>query len=440
MPTQTRNSFILFGITLVIIGLAVYLVGFTASSAEKSKPETFQITLETVNEIEPVPDKDRFGFEKEVYSYEEHRIKKNESLYIILRRYDVSPQEIYQISQASSGIANLNRMITGQRYRIYFKDDQPVSFVWQPELTRYVTVDWSKDFSINTGEIPVRFVTKEASGVIRSSLYESIVGQGHSPYLGSELAGVFAWQVDFFALRNGDHFKVIYEERYAGDEFVGIGDVKAAEFQHHGQMHRAFFLNHDERRGYFDENGNSLEKELLKAPFRYSQRISSSFSRNRFHPILRENRPHYGTDYAAPTGTPVLSVGEGIVIEAQRRGGNGNIVQIRHNGSYRTAYLHLNGFAPGIRKGVEVEQGQVIGYVGQTGLATGPHLCYRMYVNDRPINSVSADLPASESLDDDLMPELQRVIDRYRDLLDELQLIEKVAGLESNSNAGQLGL
>lgn len=440
MPTQTRNSFILFGITLSIIGLAAYLVGFTASSTEKSKPETFQITLETVNEIEPVPAKDQFGFEKEMYSYEEHRIKKNESLYIILRRYDVSPKKIYQISQVSSGVANLSRMITGQRYRIYFKDDQPVSFVWQPELTHYVTVDWSDDFSISTGEIPVRFVTKEASGVIRSSLYESIVGQGHSPYLGSELAAVFAWQVDFFALRNGDHFKVIYEERYAGDEFVGIGDVKAAEFQHHGQMHRAFFLDHNERRGYFDENGNSLEKDLLKAPFRYSQRISSSFSRNRFHPILRENRPHYGTDYAAPTGTPVLSVGEGVVIEAQRRGGNGNIVQIRHNGSYRTAYLHLNGFAPGIRKGVEVEQGQVIGYVGQTGLATGPHLCYRMYVNDRPINSVSADLPASESLDDDLMPELQRVIERYRDLLDELQLIEKVAGLESDSNATQPGL
>jgi len=263
------------------------------------------------------------------------------------------------------------------------------------------------------------------------------VGQGHSPYLGAELAAVFAWQVDFFSLRSGDHFKVIYEERYAGDEFVGIGDVKAAEFQHRGQTHRAFFLNSDERRGYFDENGNSLEKELLKAPFRYSQRISSSFSRSRFHPILRERRPHYGTDYAAPTGTPILAVGDGIVTEAQRRGGNGNIVQIRHNGSYRTAYLHLNGFAPGIRKGVQVEQGQVIGYVGQTGLATGPHLCYRMYVNDRPINSVTADLPASESLDESLMPELDRTINRYRGLLDNLQLIEKVAGIENVNKTEQ---
>ena len=437
MPMQTRNPLILIGIGVAVIALVCYVVSTSYVSALQTQSEPLPITLETVNEIEPMPAKDRYGYKKDMYRYEEHEVKRNESLYIILRRYDISPQDIYRMQQESKGVANLSRMVPGQLYRVYFKDDKPVSFVWHPELTRYVTVDWRDGFNIKNGEIPVRFVTKEASGIIRSSLYESIVGQGHSPYLGAELAAVFAWQVDFFSLRSGDHFKVIYEERYAGDEFVGIGDVKAAEFQHRGQTHRAFFLNHDERRGYFDENGNSLEKELLKAPFRYSQRVSSSFSRSRFHPILRERRPHYGTDYAAPTGTPILAVGDGIVTEAQRRGGNGNIVQIRHNGSYRTAYLHLNGFAPGIRKGVQVEQGQVIGYVGQTGLATGPHLCYRMYVNDRPVNSVTADLPASESLDETLMPELLRTIDRYRGLLDNLQLIEKVAGIENLNKTEQ---
>jgi len=437
MPMQTRNPLILIGIGVAVIALVCYVVSTSYVSALQTQSEPLPITLETVNEIEPMPAKDRYGYKKDMYRYEEHEVKRNESLYIILRRYDISPQDIYRMQQESKGVANLSRMVPGQLYRVYFKDDKPVSFVWHPELTRYVTVDWRDGFNIKNGEIPVRFVTKEASGIIRSSLYESIVGQGHSPYLGAELAAVFAWQVDFFSLRSGDHFKVIYEERYAGDEFVGIGDVKAAEFQHRGQTHRAFFLNSDERRGYFDENGNSLEKELLKAPFRYSQRISSSFSRSRFHPILRERRPHYGTDYAAPTGTPILAVGDGIVTEAQRRGGNGNIVQIRHNGSYRTAYLHLNGFAPGIRKGVQVEQGQVIGYVGQTGLATGPHLCYRMYVNDRPINSVTADLPASESLDESLMPELDRTINRYRGLLDNLQLIEKVAGIENVNKTEQ---
>ena len=429
---QIRNPIILVGIVVAMILIACVAIGTSYITAEETIKNPYPITLETVNEIVPLPAKDRYGYERGVFEYQDYEVKRNESLYIIMRRYDISPQDIYKMQQKAEGVANLNRMVPGQQYRIYFKDDKPVSFIWHPELTQYVTVDWRDGLRIENGEIPVRFVTKEASGIIQSSLYESIVGQGHSHFLGSELAAVFAWQVDFFSLRNGDHFKVIYEERYAGDEFVGIGDVKAAEFQHRGQTHRAFFFNTDERRGYFDENGNSLEKDLLKAPFRYSQRISSSFSRSRFHPILRRNRPHYGTDYAAPTGTPILAVGDGIVTEAQRRGGNGNIVQIRHNGSYRTAYLHLNGFAPGIRKGVKVEQGQVIGYVGQTGLATGPHLCYRMYVNDQPINSVKADLPASDSLEEALMPELQRIIDRYQGLLENLQLAEKVAEIDES--------
>lgn len=429
---QIRNPIILVGIGVAMILIACVTIGTSYITAEETIKNPYQITLETVNEIEPLPAKDRYGYERGVFEYQDYEVRRNESLYIIMRRYDISPQDIYKMQQKAEGVANLSRMVPGQQYRIYFKDDKPVSFIWHPELTKYVTVDWRDGLQIENGEIPVQFVTKEASGIIRSSLYETIVGQGHSHFLGSELAAVFAWQVDFFSLRDGDHFKVIYEERYAGDEFVGIGDVKAAEFQHRGQIHRAFFFNNDERRGYFDENGNSLEKDLLKAPFRYSQRISSSFSRSRFHPILRRNRPHYGTDYAAPTGTPILAVGDGIVIEAQRRGGNGNIVQIRHNGSYRTAYLHMNGFAPGIRKGVKVEQGQVIGYVGQTGLATGPHLCYRMYVNDQPINSVKADLPASDSLEEDLMPELQRVIDRYQGLLENLQLAEKVAEIDES--------
>lgn len=433
MFSFTRTSYVTLSIAVLFIGSVIYFDFMKPTSGKPLQENTFKISIETVNEIVPVPAKDRYGFEEKVYSHEEYRIKKNESLYIILRRHDLSPQQIYQIQQEAKGKANLNKIVPGQLYRIYFLDDKPVSFVWQPSPTQFVTVGWEEGYNIKIGEIPVRFVTKEASGIIRSSLYESIVGQGHSPYLGAELAAVFAWQVDFFSLREGDHFKVIYEERYAGDEFIGIGDVKAAEFQHRGNTYNAFYFQNAERRGYFNENGNSLEKELLMAPFRYSQRISSSFSRSRFHPILKERRPHYGTDYAAPVGTPILSVGEGVVTEARYRGGNGNIVQIRHSGSYRTAYLHLNGFAPGIRKGVKVEQGQVIGYVGRTGLATGPHLCYRLYVNDRPVNSVNADLPASDSLEESLLPELRRVVNRYSDLLDEMPLMEKVAGVEEKA-------
>ncbi len=270
---------------------------------------------------------------------------------------------------------------------------------------------------------------RETSGIIEHSLYETIMEQEESQLLGSKLANIYAWQIDFFSLRRGDHFKVVYEEQYAGEEYIGIGDVKAAEFQHQGTVYKAFYFDNSDRKGFFDEEGNSLEKALLKAPFQYNQRISSGFTNNRFHPILKRNRPHHGTDYAARVGTPILAVGDGVVTEARHRGGNGNIVQIRHNNTYKSAYLHMNGFASGVRRGANVEQGQVIGYVGQTGLATGPHLCYRLYINDKPVNSVKVDLPASESLDEKYMDDFLQNIQRYEDLLDQMNMMKSVAEL-----------
>lgn len=418
----------LSAIVLLLVGILI-LSGLNMNPADRNDSEpVVMITLENLEEIEPVPAADRFGFVKDSYTYKEARIQRNESLYIILRRHGLTPQQIYTLQQNSQGIANLNRMIPGQTYRIYYnEDDEPVSFVWRQSNLRYVTLSWEDEVFVKRGEIPMRKQLREASGIIQNSLYQSVVSQGISSYVGSELADVFAWEIDFFALQRGDHYKVIYEELVAGGEVVGIGRIVAAEFQHRGNVNRAYFFENGERMGYFDPDGNSLEKELLKAPFRYNQRVSSGFSNNRFHPILRQNRPHYGTDYAAPEGTPILAVGDGVVTEAQRRGGNGNIVQIRHNNRYRTAYLHLSGFAPGIRAGAEVRQGQVIGYVGQTGLATGPHLCYRLYVDDRPVNSVTVELPASESLERRHMTEFRSMVTRLDDLLNEIQLVENIA-------------
>lgn len=421
-----------------LIAAALWAV-FWVSTPDNSTPELFheaefKITNENVNEIEPVPPTDKFGFPLDTYRYKEYTVKPNESLYVILRRHELSPKQIFEIQKSSDGVANLSRMVPGQRYRIYFSGAEPVSFVWQSSATKYVTLHWEDQYRVEPGEIPVITRLKEASGIIRSSLYETIYEQDLSGYIGSELAKVFAWQIDFFTLRKGDHFKVIYEELLIEDQPVGFGDIKAAEFQHRGEVYKAYYFENEEREGYFDEQGNSLEKALLKAPFEYSQRVSSGFTHNRFHPILQRNRPHYGTDYAAPTGTPILAVGDGVVTEAQRRGGNGNIVQIRHNGTYSTAYLHLNGFANGIRRGASVKQGQVIGYVGQTGLATGPHLCYRLYVNDRPVNSRRVDLPASESLNEKYLPELNKIVNRYQVLLEEIPLMEEVASIEEKKS------
>lgn len=387
------------------------------------------INAQNFYEIPPLPAKDVYGFvvEGENILVDENIVQRNESLYTILRKHDIDPQTIYRIQQEAAGVVNLRRMMPGQKYRIYKKDDDAFAMVWHQSKINYATINWQNEVNIETGTVPVTKMEAEAAGVITSSLYETVVGAGVSQRLGVELADVFGWEIDFFALRNGDHFKVVYENLYANGEYLGIGDIIAAEFQHRGTVYNAYFFENDSRRGYFDENGNSMQKELLKAPFRYSQRISSGFTHSRFHPILNQRRPHYGTDYAAPTGTPIISVGEGVVTEAQHRGGNGNIVQIRHNNSYKTAYLHLNGFASGIRKGAKVEQGQVIGYVGQTGLATGPHLCYRLYVNERPVNSVTVDLPAADSLEEQYQEEFRHLVNSLDIRLNSVEMQSEMA-------------
>lgn len=416
----------LLPVTALILTAILFLYNFEVS--EEVSDEVDIISIQNLQEIPPGPAVDMYGFIGDEFDYTESEIKRNESLYVILTRHDVSPLTVFEIQQSAKGVINLNRLMPGQKYRIYKKDGSVKAFVWHQSPTNYTTIYLNEDsISIEGGTLPIRHIERSDAAVITNSLYEAIYEEGASRYLGSELADIFAWEIDFFALRRGDHFKIIYDELYAANDYVGLGDVKAAEFQHRGRTYRAYYFDNGERRGYFDKNGNSLQKELLKAPFRYNQRVSSGFSNNRLHPVLRQRRPHHGIDYAAPTGTPILAVGDGVVIEAQRRGGNGNIVQIRHNNKYKTAYLHLNGFSAGIRKGVEVEQGQVIGYVGSTGLATGSHLCYRLYVDSRPVNSLTADLPASDSLEDEYMDEFMSEVEKLDSRLNTLTISEKYA-------------
>jgi len=381
-----------------------FLIMYCERSEEENSPEMVMISMEELIEIPPAPVPDDYGFFADDYEIETHTIARNESLYIILRRYDISPLQIDRIQKEVSGKANLNRLRPGQQYLIYKKDDEAIAFVWNISRLDYLVINWENEqIDVLRDQFEMRTVKRSASGTIQNSLYETLQREGISQLLGSAIADIYAWEIDFFSLRNGDTFKVVYDEYYVDDDFYSLGTVHAAEFYHRGQARKAYRFENDTQSGYFDEDGNSLQRALLKAPFRYNQRVSSGFSHNRLHPILRERRPHHGVDYAAPRGTPIISVGDGVVTEARYRGGNGNIVQIRHNSVYKTAYLHMNGFAPGIRPGVRVEQGQVIGYVGSTGLATGPHVCYRLYVNDRPVNSLTADLPVSESLDETYM-------------------------------------
>jgi murein DD-endopeptidase MepM/ murein hydrolase activator NlpD len=411
---------------VILFALAGFM--YCDRASESQEPVFKSISLENLVEIPPLPLLDEYGYEVGHFGMVNSRVQRNESLYIILRRHGISPQLITSLQRAARPYTNISRVMPGLRYRLYSSDEEVTGMVWHLSTLEYLSFDWrSGEIEITRGSIPLNKKERVTSGVIYSSLYETIQGLGESQMVGNSLAEMFAWEIDFFALQRGDQFKIVFEELYAGEQFYGIGKIKAAEFIHRGQTYKGYHFDNGLRMGYFNEEGNSLQKALLKAPFRYSQRVSSGFSHNRFHPILQRNRPHYGIDYAAPTGTPVLAVGDGVVTEARYRGSNGNIVQIRHNGTYATAYLHLNGFAPGIRQGAQVKQGQVIGYVGQTGLATGPHLCYRMYVNGQPVNSLRVELPASEALEEHYMEEFEYLRRVYDEMLEGITVKDRLA-------------
>ncbi|MDZ7719511.1 MAG: peptidoglycan DD-metalloendopeptidase family protein [Balneolaceae bacterium] len=390
-------------------------------------PEKESVTIQNLSEIPPAPEVDEYGVKTADLEILDDKINRNESLYIILNRQGVSPEKIHEIQQEAKGIVRLNRMIPGQKYRLYRDDSGVFAFVWHQSATEYTTFNWKDGVTIENGSIPVETVVRTVSGTIQSSLASSLMEQEVSQRLVVELANIYAWTVDFYALQMGDQFKAVYEDRYVNGEYIGIGKVRAAEFIHRGKELRAYYYNYGEDSGYYDPEGNSMRREMMRVPFEYNPRISSSFSRNRYHPILKRNRPHYGTDYAAPSGTPILAAGDGVVTEAQRRGGNGNIVQIKHNSVYKTAYLHMSRFARGIRAGSSVRQGQVIGYVGQTGLATGPHLCYRLYKHGSPVNSVTYDFPPSEGLQDVYMEEFKMKAKRLDNMLDSVSESDDLA-------------
>lgn len=409
------------GILLGVL-LTFFYLGCTSESNIEEEPEIQEISVEKSDTV-ATPTYDRFGIPIDSLEVEDHSIKRNESLYVILDKFDFSPQEIYSITQKAATLIDFKSIKPGQKYRTYTSADsteQLSQIVFQESPIEYVVLDWKKDsLELYKAARPLTRKLDAASGTINNSLYQTISEQGGSRLLANKMANIFAWQINFFGLRSGDSFKVLYDERFIDDEFYGVGDIKAAEFTHRGETFKAYKFSHGDVNGYFTEDGESVQRALLKAPFEYNQRVSSNFSRSRYHPVLKKNVPHTGVDYAAPPGTPVLSVGDGTVTEARYKGASGNMVKITHNSTYETAYLHLRGFARGIQPGVKVEQGQVIGYVGSTGRSTGPHLHYSLYKNDRPVNSRTIDLPSSESVPDSLMGVFDKTKEQLSEMLEE---------------------
>ena len=238
---------------------------------------------------------------------------------------------------------------------------------------------------------------KIVSGVIKNSLYMSLAEQNVDPGLVINLSEIYAWQIDFYRIMEGDKYKVIYEEKYVDDKPVGINKIIGAEFFHRKENYYAINYKTNNKNEYYDEKGNSLQKTFLKAPIKFS-RISSRFTYRRFHPVQKRYKAHLGTDYAAPRGTPIHAVGDGIIITAAYSKYNGRYIKVKHNGTYSTQYLHMYKIASGIRPGVKVKQGQIIGYVGHTGLARGNHVCFRFWKNGQQVNPLKQKIPASKPI------------------------------------------
>lgn len=344
-------------------------------------------------------------------------VKKGMTLTDILSSFNFSPLQIYNLKEEVKPVYDLSKIKSGQGFRVYSSPQGEVRCIeYDIDDENYLCIH-KKDgsYQAEIKKFPFKIKKRMIWGMIEHNLISAISQQGEQVYLALSLAEIFAWNIDFYIdLRKGDSFKIIFEKKFLNGEFVGYGNIQAAEFINQGKKFQAFRYTYPDtgKSDYFDRQGNSLRKEFLKSPLKFG-RISSRFSYSRLHPILRVYRPHYGVDYAAPTGTPVQATAEGTVIFAGWDRGSGRMIKIRHNNSYVTYYLHLRSFARGIKRGAKVKSGQVIGYIGSTGLSTGPHLDYRIKYKGKYINPLAWRFKPAEPLRKEFMDDFQEKARNY---------------------------
>lgn len=361
-----------------------------------------------------------YGFNTDSVDIVEGKIKRNENLSEILSDHHISHETIYELSISSKNVFDLRKIGLYKKYELILEQDSiaaALAMIYYPNAVDYVVFNLKDSVFVIKGEKEVVVVEKTASGIIDNSLAVTMDEIGLSPQLTNDIADVFAWEIDFFRLFPGDRFKVIYEELVVEGEVIGYGDIKGAVFEHEEEDHYAFFFDQGSGVDYFDETGESLQKTLLKYPVKFS-RISSRYSGNRYHPVQKRYKAHRGTDFAAPKGTPIRSVGDGVVVEARYHKFNGNYVKIKHNSIYSTQYLHMSKIAGGMRPGTKVKQGQTIGYVGSTGLAKGNHVCYRFWKHGQQVDALRVDIPSSEPVNEEEMIEFNALTASLRTQLD----------------------
>jgi murein DD-endopeptidase MepM/ murein hydrolase activator NlpD len=372
-----------------------------------------------------------FGFNLNDYVVKRDTIRKGDSFGEIMERNKIGYPKIFEIAEKAKDTFDIaRRLIPGKPYTLLCSKDSleiPSTFIYQPNIEDYVVINFKDSIEAYTSKKPITYVEKTATGVIENNISETLDQKGISQVLAYKMADdIYAWTIDFRRLQKGDRFKVIYTDKYISDSiYAGVHDVKAAYFEHKGDSLYAFEFLTDSIKGirdYFNDKAKNLRRAFLKMPVKFG-RLSSRYNlKRRIAYYGNRVRPHKGTDFAAPVGTPIMATANGTVIESTRRGGNGKYVKIRHNDTYTTQYLHMS--RQTVKKGDFVKQGDVIGLVGMTGNTGGPHVCYRFWKNGRQVDPFKQKLPEAKPISDSLKIRFLRHIKPIKQQLDNIFFLE----------------
>lgn len=391
-------------VTLVpLLGFGALLIGtFLVEKVSRAYFNVGDFAADSVmrNEVEIEKPILLYGMTVNHFHVVEDVVRRNQRFVDLLAGYHLTPLHRQQLLNIPRDVFDFRKIAYKRKYVLITEPDSLKSIralVYESGPLDYYIFHFGDSLRIEEGHYSVEIVEKEVTGVIGSTLAETIAVLGISHELTNRFVDIFAWQIDFQKLQRGDRFKLLYEENRVDGRPMGIGKIHGIHFEHSNKPYYAIPFDQGNGLDYFDQDGNSLRKALLKYPIEFT-RISSRYNPRRFHPVAKVFRAHRGTDFAAPRGTPIRSVGDGTVLEARYNGNNGNYVRIRHNDKYTTQYLHMSKIAAGLRPGNRVRQGETIGYVGSTGLSTGPHLCYRFWRNGIQVDALRVDLPPSQPI------------------------------------------
>mgnify|MGYP001979203844 FL=1 len=376
----------------------------------------------------------QFGYTLNNFTVKKDTVKSGDSFGSILENNNLFYPQIYNIVQKAKKVFDVRKINIGKPYTILFSKDSlktPKVFIYQPNLIDYVVVSLTDSLWAEKKSKAVELLEFEAEGVITSSLSETMEEKKLSPLLSNELSEIYAWTIDFFRLEKGDNFKIIYSAKFVDDSiYVGLNRIHSAYFEHRRKPFYAIEFETDSKRGlfeYFDENGKNLRRAFLRAPVQFS-RISSRYDLKRKIAYYGRIRPHFGTDFAAPRGTPIRATASGTVVKSSYTRGNGKYVKIKHNGTYSTQYLHMD--KRGVKVGQFVKQGDYIGTVGMTGNTSGPHVCYRFWKNGKQVDPLRQKLPEAKPISKELK---KRYLTYMLPVKNQLDSIESVTFVKNST-------